>query len=244
MATSGITINQLSRDDIINAALRKLVVIGEGQTANANQLITGAQALNNIVAEFRTLGMSVWARKQYTLPLVIGQSAYTFGIGQTVNTAYPLRIYSAQLEQPPSYNVKIDMNQMSFVDFNLLPSDSTGVPVNFAYQPQVNKGVVSIWPTPDASTLPNSRIVFTYQAPFEYFITGVDTPDFPEEWNNALIYQLCVNLSDEFGKPLQDKSWYEKQAEKHLSTALSAGAEEASLYITPNSEGWDYPNQY
>ena len=244
MATSGITIAQLSRDDLINAALRKLLVIGEGQSANATQLTTAAQALNNIVAEFRTLGMSLWARKTYTLTLVNGQRDYVFGIGQPVNTAYPLRIYSAQVEQPPGYNIKIDMNQLSFTDFDKLPSDSGGIPVNFKYQPQVNKGIVSVWPIPDTSVLPLTRIVFQYQAPFEYFVSGLDTPDFPEEWNNALIYQLALNLSDEFGKPLQNMTWLEKQAEKHLSTALSAGQEETSFYITPNSEGWDYPNQY
>lgn len=231
MATSGITVNQLSRDDIINAALRKLVVIGEGQVANATQITTAAQALNNIVAEYRTLGMSLWARKQYVITFVTGQRDYVLGIGQVLNTAYPLHIYKAEVEQAPLYDTKIDMNILSFMDFDMLPNLSTGTPVNMMYQPKVNQGVVSVWPTPDASVLPGTRMRITYQAPFEYFIAGVDTPDFPEEWNNALIYSLAYTLSDEFGTPMQKQAWLEKQADKHVGLALSGGTEDASMFI-------------
>ena len=235
MTTSGITIQQLSRDDIINAALRKLVVIGEGQTANATQLITASQALNALVAEFRTLGMSMWARKTYQLTLVTSQQDYTFGVGQAENTAYPLKIYTANLLQPPSFDTKIIVNQLSFTDFSLLPDGSIGTPVNFTYQPKINQGIVSVWPIPDASVLPGTLIEFTYQAPFEYFITGTDTPDFPEEWANALIYGLAYLLGDEFGVADQKLNRIAKQADQHLSLALSGGTEEASMY---NQRDW------
>lgn len=237
MATSGVTVNQLSRDDIINAALRKLVVIGEGQTANATQITTAGQALNNIVAEFRALGMSIWARKTYLLTLVNGQDTYTFGVGQTLNIAYPLRIYTANVEVAPDYASKIEMNQLSFADFDLLPNDSNGTPVNFKYQPKINQGVFTVWPTPDASVPATTRISIEYQSPFEYFITGVDTPDFPEEWNNALIYQLAVMLSDEYGTPMQKQQWLMSQADRHINTALSAGTEEASMFIQRDWNG-------
>lgn len=229
MTTSGTTVLQMSGDDIINAAYRKLVVIGLGQTANAQQIIDGRQALNNIVSEFRTLGMSIWARKTLLVPMVAGQSDYTFGIGQTTNVPYPLRIYVANLQPGPDYSTDVEMNQLSFQDFSYLPNGSTGVPVNFMYLPLVNQGIVSVWPTPQTGT--TDRIQFIYQSPFQYFIAGVDTPDFPEEWNNALIYRLALSLSDENGISTQKQQWIEGQADKHLATALSAGVEEASLFI-------------
>lgn len=229
MATSGITIQQLSGDDIINAAYRKMLVIGEGQTANAQQIINGRQALNNAVAEFRTLGMSIWARKELLLPMVAGQNTYTIGVGQTVNVAFPLRIYVANLQPGPSYDTQIDMNQLSFQDFSYLPEASTGTVVNFMYQPKVNLGILTVWPTPQTGT--TDRVQLLYQSPFEYFITGTDTPDFPEEWNNALIYMVALLLSDENGLSTQKQQWLEKQADKHLATALSGGTEEASMFI-------------
>lgn len=231
MSTSGQTINQLSGDDIINAAYRKLVVIGQGQTANAQQIIDGRQALNNLVAEFRALGMSIWARKSYNLVLVTGQDTYTFGIGQSQNIPYPLHIYYANFQPGPTFDTDLEMNQLSFIDFSYLPNASTGTPVNFKYQPKINQGIMTVWPTPDTSVPTGSRIVMEFQSPFEYFIAGVDTPDFPEEWNNALIYHLALSLSDENGVSTQKQQWLEKMAEKHLATALSNGGEDASMFI-------------
>lgn len=231
MATSGISISELSRDDIINAALRKLVVIGEGQVANATQITTAAQALNNLVAEFRTLGMALWARKTLLLPMVNGQASYVMGVGQPINIPYPYKIYSANAQIAPDYDTNIEMNVYSFADFDLLPNGSQGTPVNYKYQPQINKGIFTVWPTPDSSVPANSRISIEYQAPFEYFITGVDTPDFPEEWKNALIYNLAHLLTDEYGTPLQKQAWMEKQADRHLALALSGGTEEGSIYF-------------
>jgi hypothetical protein len=231
MTTSGITIQQLSRDDIINAALRKLVVIGEGQSANATQLITASQALNALVAEFRTLGMSMWARKSYDIVLVTAQQDYTMGIGQTLNIAYPLKIYDANLLQSPSFDTKLVVNPLSFSDFDLLPNGSVGTPVNYKYQPKINLGIFSVWPIPDASVTAGTKINITYQAPFEYFIAGADTPDFPEEWNNALIYGLAYLLGDEFGVADQKLTRIAKQADQHLSMALAGSTEEASLFI-------------
>lgn len=238
MATSGTTVLQMSGDDIINAAYRKLVVIGLGQTADAQQIINGRQALNNIVAEFRTLGMSIWARRNLLLPLVIGQTNYVMGVGQAVNIPYPLKMYQLTLEQPPTFSIQQDVNLMSFMDFDLLPTDSTGTVVNAKYKPGINIGTLSVWPTPDASMLAGTRLNISYQTPFEYFIAGVDTPDFPEEWNNALIYRLALSLSDENGISTQKQQWIESQAEKHLATALSAGTEEASFYIQRDWQGY------
>lgn len=231
MATSGVTVLSLSRDDIINAALRKLGVISEGLTANTTQLTTAAQALNALVAEFRTLGMSIWARKSYNLTPVAGTNSYTFGIGQTVNIAYPLRIYVANLVPGPTPSSQIEMQQLSFVDFSQLPLASTGMPVNFMYQPKVDLGVLTVWPTPDTSVPTGTYIYLEYQSPFEYFTAAADTPDFPEEWANALIYNLALSLTDEYGVADNKFQRIEKLAKLHLDTALSGGVEEASIYF-------------
>lgn len=238
MSTSGVTISQLSRDDIINAALRKLMVIGEGQSANATQITTASQALNNLVAEFRTLGMSIWARKSYDLVLVTSQQDYTMGVGQTLNLPYPLKIYTANLLQPPAFDTKIVVNPLSFTDFDLLPNGSTGIPVNYKYQPKTNLGIFSVWPIPDSSVTSGTKIRLSYQSPFEYFTAGVDTPDFPEEWNNALIFQLASVLADEYGVSDMKLSRVMKQADIHLATALSGGTEEASMYFQRDWAGY------
>lgn len=236
MATSGNTIKLLTRDDIINAALRKLVVISEGTTGSASQLSTGAEALNIIVSEFRTFGMQVWARADMNITLVDGQGTYTMGVGQAIDVPYPTFIYTVLLEQPP-YDTQIEVMQRAKQDFNLLPFGSTGIPVSYTYQPQVNTGLLSVWPIPDASVPVGTRLFITYQRPIEVFDAAANTPDFPQEWGNALIYTLALTLADEYGQPEAKKAWLEKQADRHLATALSTANEQGSVFFQKDWQG-------
>lgn len=236
MSTSGNTIKLLTRDDIINSALRKLVVLSEGVVPTATQTANAAEALNIIVAEFRTLGMEVWARADMNITLVSGQGTYTIGVGQTINTPYPTFIYSVLLEQPP-YDTQIEVMQRAKTDFNLLPFGSTGIPVSYTYQPKTNIGELSVWPIPDASVPVGTRLFITYQRPIEVFDAATDNPDFPQEWGNALIYQLALALCDEYGVPDSKFNRIGKLADTHLATALSNSNEQGSVFFQKDWQG-------
>lgn len=230
MTTSNQTVFELTRDQIISAALRKLLVLGDDQGATATQLANGTQALNAITATFQSLGMPLWKRTELPITMVAGQRDYNVGIGRTIAVPFPLHIHEATLNLPNS-NSEISVNMLSRYDFNMLPSTSNGVPVNATYQPYINYGVFSVWPTPDASTLAGTIVTITYQAPFQYFIGSTDTPDFPQEWINALIYALAVSLAPENGVPLMDRSQLSKEADQHLVTVLGNGGEDGSIYF-------------
>lgn len=238
MSTSGNTITEISRDDIITDALGHLGVLGEGQTPNANQITKGSRLLNNIVSEFRTLGMQAWARNEFFITLVTGQSNYVIGVGQAINTPYPTYIYDIQVQQAPNFDTEILLNQQAIYDFNMLPPQSTGTPVNYNYQPQVNMGTLRIWPTPDASVPAGTRLRMTYQRPIEMFDTAVNTPDFPQEWGNALTFALALVWSDTYGVPEAKKGWLEKQADRHLATAASIANEQGSMYLQKDWQGY------
>lgn len=233
MSTSGITISELTRDDIITRALRKISVIGEGVAPTATQLSEGAEALGPLIQEMATLGMPLWKRVDYPITLVSGTNTYTIGIGQTYNVPFPLKITEATLQQGNSGS-EIDIEIKASYDFNLLPSNSTGTVVNMKYQPFINYGVVTVWPTPNTS---DQVLTLTYFRPFDVFNSGTDTADFPQEWQNALIYQLALILSDEYGLSIPDKQWIEKQADRRLMNALSSGTEEGSVTFYPSDMG-------
>jgi len=233
------TIFQLTRDDIINAALRKLLVVGESTTANAAQLTTGAQALNAIVATFQSLGMPLWARKELAITMVASQRDYTIGVGKTIAQPFPLHIYQAVLNIPNS-NSQIDVTMMARNDFNLLPSTKGNTPVNATYQPFINYGVLSVWPTPSATIPASTTITLTYQSPAEYFTTGTGTPNFPQEWTNALIYALAESLAPENGLPLPDRQYIAREAKRHLDEVLANGAEDGSVFFGKDWAGSNF----
>ena len=239
MATSGLTIAQITRDEIITDALGHLVVLGEGQSPNAAQITKGTRLLNNIVSEFRTFGMQVWARTNLDIPLVVGQDTYVIGTGQAINTPYPTYIYDIELQMPTQGN-KFQMTSLPITDFEQLPLNSTGTPVNYNYQPQVNLGTLVVWPTPDSSVPVGTLMNVTYQRPIEIFNAATDTPDFPQEWGNALTFSLALVWADTYGVPEAKKAWLEKQAEKHLNTVLGTANEQGSMFIQPYYVGGNW----
>lgn len=239
MTTSGVTNTELNRDKIVKAAMRKIGALAAGQTPSTEELTNGTEALNNLVAEFQTLGMPLWSKKLYTITMVTGQKTYTLGVGQTINTPYPLKVIQAWIELSSGLTSRQPLEDKSVYDYNLLPVDSaaTGSPAAYMYQPFLNYGVLSIWPAPDSTTASTKILTISYMAPFEDFVSASDTPYFPKEWNNALIYGLASLLAPEFGVPIQDQSLRAKEAKDHLETALDFGLEADSMFFQP-AENW------
>lgn len=234
MATSGVTTTQLTRNTIIAAALRKIGVLAEGQTASPEALSNGTEALNNLVAGFQTMGMPLWSRLTSDIAMVAGQTTYTIGVGQTINQAFPLKILQAW-NQPTAGGGRQPMKELSVYDFQLLPSTSTtGTPSQYMYQPFINYGKLHLWPAPDASAVATRTLTLSYMTPFEDFVSAGDTPYFPKEWNNALVYGLASLLASEYGVPLNDRGMLSKEAQMYLDIALDFGLEMASITFSPD----------
>lgn len=227
MTTSSRYYYQLTRDEIATAALRKLGVIAEGQTPSAQNLADAQVALNSTIAELRSKGMPLWARSEYTFTPTT--NSYTIGEGMTLNTPFPVRLLQAY--RLDSSNAKVPMEIVAREDFNILPRNSNGIPIKVNYQPFINYGTISIWPTPDSTK--TATITLVYQRPFQYFTTGTETMDFPEEWYNAIIYKTAVLLAPEWGIPLQDRQMLMTEAKQYIDDALENGQEDASLFIQP-----------
>jgi hypothetical protein len=166
------------------------------------------------------------------MSLVNGTSSYTIGTGQTLNTPYPIHLLQA-IRLDANASTRIDMDIIANSNFNRLPSNSSGVPIQVTYQPKINLGVVQLWPTPDSYSATNITIQLTYLRPLEYFSASTDTADFPEEWVSAIIYNLAVRLAPEYGIPLQDRNLLIKEAETYLKTAEDNSFEDGSIFFQP-----------
>lgn len=231
MTTSGSTLWELNRNQLIEAALRKFQGYAKGQTPDADDYIVGTIALNAVTAELQTIGMPLWARNEYTFPLVSGQSAYTIGVGQSINTPFPLKVQQAVLINTSNLST-LDMEIITIYDYNQLsPLNSSGTPVQICYQPLVNYGTITVWPTPDATASTDNTVKLIYQRPFDDFVDNTDTLDFPKEWHQTIIYKLAASLAPEWGTPLADTQALAAQAEKHLETVLAFGTDESSFYF-------------
>ena len=244
MPTSGDTTWQLTRDQIIAAALRK-VGFAEGETPNTNQTSYAAEALNALITAWRADGMPVWAMKTFSFSVTAGTQDYNIGVGQTINTPMPMKLTQA-IRVTTSGGNRVPLNIYTQYDFNLLSnfSSTTGTPVQLYYQPKSTFGTLRLWPIPDSTFASGNTIEITYQRPFEEFDTATDEPDFPSYWTRAMIFGLASELASEYGLPLADRGYLDKKAMETKDLALSYGTEEGSIKFMPDWIMLDRGNYY
>lgn len=110
----------------------------------------------------------------------------------------PLRVVSARRYQLSS-GIDTQMIQMSRIDYRNQPNKSaTGVPTQFFYDPRGGantQGAFYVWPAPVDVT---SAIKFTWWRPVQDFTSAANIPDLPQEWLDALVWNLALKLAPEY----------------------------------------------
>lgn len=240
MTISGSANWNYTRDQIINAAFRKLDIGNQGQVVTTYDATNAQEALNNIIFTLYAQGMPVWAMTTTFFAPIQGQTAYPVGLGigtGNLNITAPLKITQAwNLDiTNPSQTYRIPMNIYTQFNYNLLNApNNPGFPVHLWYQPGNQAGTINLWPAPDLATQTNRQIWFVYQRPFDQFNAGSDTPDFPQVWIEPLIYSLAHRLAPEYGVPLSERDKLNEEATSLITNALSFGTEEGALFIQPD----------
>lgn len=224
MATSGVTSWELTRNEIIEAALRKIGALALGQSASATEITNAAQALNSLVNLYVSHGMPLWKRTQTTVALGNGTQSYT--ISNAIKVAEVILVNADSDTQYP-------LQRKSLYDFQNLPSTSGSLPVHWYGQPTLASYTIGIWPTPDATAASDYSLLVIHQKDFDSFTASGETPDFPPYWTDALIYGLAVRLAPEYGLPLQDRQTLKSEAKEYLDMAKDYGDEDGSLLVQP-----------
>ena len=232
MTTSNSTDFSVTRDDLIKGALRLCGALGVGETPSPDQVSEAAVALNMLVKSWEADGMPLWARTDYYLPLTLGTLGYTFGLGQTIPIPKPLKVLQAVLHDTSS-NVDIPMRIITKDEYLRLGNKTIkGQPIQIYYDPQRDSGTLYVFPPADQTSVTYKQIRLTYQKPFEDFDIATDTPDFPQEWYEALKYGLATRLAGEYGIIIEDRNQLLKEAAAIKEGALGFGGEEGSFFIT------------
>src|SRR5512135_312230 len=81
-------------------------------------------------------------------------------------------------------------------EYMALPvKSSTGQPVQIYFDAVLNNSAVRVWPV---DTTISDRILFTARIPIQCFQTIPSDPDFPDEWIDALHFNLALRVSPMF----------------------------------------------
>ena len=241
MTTSGTTVFTVTNTDIIAAALRKLGVIGAGDSASTEDTTNCLFALNTILKSLAIKGYLLWCYQNASNTLASGTASYDIGpvngVG-TFNVARPLRIAQAWIQD--ANGVRTPLMELARADYYRLSlASQVGIPTNWYYDPKVlasstatalpNVGTIYTWPVINQT---GYTLYISYQRPIQDIGAGTQNFDLPQEWFQPLVYLLAADVAPEYSVNLQKISMLMARAERYLEEVSNFSREEASVYFT------------
>lgn len=131
-------------------------------------------------------------------------------------------------------NVELPMNPLSLKDFTLLPNKSSGEPVNYCFFRDAKDGKMMVWGTPNKF---GEYLRFAYVEPITLLEDANSTPDFPDEYYEAVEDGLAAELAYHFQLPLERIQILQAKADASKQEALLHDNEDTSYDIVPNQRG-------
>lgn len=226
----------LTVNDIATAALKKLGVIIQGDSASGDDLTGAIFALNVMAGHFFTLGMPFYREYKHTISnLVAGTSTYSISPDSTNPLGGVWGIYQAFLKDKTT-SIEIPLRVVSREEYNSMTNKTQqGTPVMVAVAPDGLSCFLYL--TPDANAASNKSVVLYGYKQEDTYSAGTDSIVFPREWGEALIYGLAVRLAPEYGTPLDFLGNLQNQAESHLQDAVNWNPEPTSIYFGASVHG-------
>jgi len=230
MSTSNSYSFTVTRDDIINAALRSLSVLDQASTANATDLTNCGQALNILMKEWADDGAPLWAIQWVQVPLVANTASYTIGPTGTVVLPYrPTRIMSAFLRNNNN-NIDNTLQIVSRTEYEMLgDKTSKSIVHQIYYDAQLPNGVVYCYNVPVDS---NYTIWLSIQRPVQDITTGSQNFEVPQEWFLSLKWSLAEEVALEYGADQQTLQYVTQKAAHFKQKAFDWQQEETSVYFS------------
>lgn len=237
MSTSGTTSFALTRDDIINYALRKIGRLDLGSTPDTDTVTNAATALDMMIKSWITRGIKLWTITELTLPLVASQTKYVIGpTGANLVTDKPMRLKQAWLRDiTVTPNTDIPLNIISQYDYNVFGSKfSTGTPNSAYLEVGRDNSNLYLYLTPDSYSGTNYQVHIVTQRTIQDAGISTNNLDFPQEWLYTLGWNLAAEIALDNGVEAQKITYIETKAQKLLMEVEDFDIEQTSTFFTPD----------
>lgn len=213
-------------------------------TPNATQRSNALTALNLIVTSWQALGMQVWCTKTATLTLVNNQNNYALGTGGDLVIARPLSVSQAWLHDLTQNTDPIPVRMGGREEYNSWTTKAANSPPYFAwYDPTYDvpgsnsgateKGMLHVYPTPGTTEASTYTLQFVYTRPIQDFAALSDSVDFPQEWYNAVKWNLAHQIAFDYGVPVLYLDRIKAIADDELNRVSGWDHETGSMFVYP-----------
>lgn len=246
MSVTGTTTFTVTRDNIIQYALRKIGVLELGVTPDSTTVTNAAFALNMMIKSWITKGIKLWTEAEITVPLTVSKTSYI--IGNTGTTEFgtpdvishkPMKITQAWLRNTtvsPQNDIPIQV--ISHFNYNEFGSKfSTGTSNSVYVHIGRDQAQVNLYLTPDTTAATTYQLHLSTQRQLFDMSAAGDNFDFPAEWYYALGWNLALELATDNSVDAETFNRVAQMAMKTLSEVEDFDREDTSIYFTPDSRG-------
>lgn len=187
--------------DIVESAFSKIKIRAVGQTMSAADLAHGLQAFIDMIEAWALEDLTIYSNSKENFPLVVGDADYSIGSSGNFNTVRPQVILPNTFIRDSSGSdhpvIPITMKKYAEISDKSL----TGRPYQIAYNPTFPLGMIYLFYTPDSVEsiyLESLKTIGTYT-------TLNDTITLPPGYKIALVCNLGIHLSPDYGKKVSDE---------------------------------------
>jgi len=190
----------MTPNDLILLSLKQASVLGVGQTASAEDMSDSFALLNMMLAQWQRKRYMVYHLVETSFPAT-GAQSYTVGAGGDVDIMRPAKLEYAYMRQAIATPYQVDYPLeilKSREDYDKIPiKGMQSFPRYAFYDSAYPLGNLFIWPIPTSLY----SIHITVMEQLQKFATVYDDINMPDEYQEALMYNLAVRMFPMYGLP-------------------------------------------
>jgi len=193
----------MTAGDLIRASMRKLTLYASGEEPEPEELIDGLVALKGMLKSWGSNSMMVFASVKESFSLVSGVYQYTWGSGGMITTARPHALLGASIVDSGGTTHTVDIRSEG--EYRRITSKlSTGRPNTLFFHPEYPLALIYVHPVPTEVELMyvDSRKAFVEVSSFDLLESELQ---FPDNYEEAMIYNLAVRLASDYGKSISQE---------------------------------------
>lgn len=190
-----------SAQSYITRALRLIMVLGAGETPDAEQLQDGFETLNDMIDGWAADDLTIFDTEEVELNLTAADGEYTIGVGGDINRARPTDIYRASIihagnaAQPLELPISIiDELQWQAVPVKAVTSS---LPMKLYIRYSFPLMRLKVWPIPSVGGSAR-RLKLYVRTALTSFADYTTVYTFPPGYNRAIRYNLALDLCPEY----------------------------------------------
>jgi hypothetical protein len=176
---------------LIEDALKKIHVLGSGQSMTGEQAQDALRSLNDLIESWSVEGGLVYTQTRETFNLTSAAS-YTIGVGGDFNTTRPVEIVSAYVTQGSTDYILSKYDQKQYSEIS--QKNIGGIPNLYYFDNNYPLSNIFLYPTPVGAT----TITLYSVKPITSFASVNDVISLPAGYRRALVYNLAVELAPNY----------------------------------------------